>query len=147
MDVNGISLVLSALAVIVSWITHNDTLDVEKKRHEQNIEAEYFSAIYKSYLVERIPMARRKIGLTDGKIKGVSEMIDILKKLEQDSLYYKFKDEDYYNEMQYCSQGLQDYLSQQYNKRIINETEEDVLNTINIKIEELYKCINNRLIV
>ncbi|MDO4170324.1 MAG: hypothetical protein Q4D45_10530 [Lachnospiraceae bacterium] len=146
MDLDIIAIVVSIIAIVVSVITFVSQKQQDKKLNTINLEAEYFSDIYKEHLIKNIPNARRYIAFVQGKLSGTQKMIDVLKAIQQDSYYYCYKEPEFYEKMQKKVQDFEDYLSSNTGHSYTGEQQTEVLLKIKIYIEEIYDCICNHLV-
>ncbi len=147
--IDEIALVFSIIAVIISIIVACVENRREYNINKINLEAEYFSDIYKEHLIVNIPNARRYITFDmNGKLIGTNDMIQLLQKIMQDSYYYFYKDKVFYDKLQYSVQALEDYLCQCVNKNkdYVGEEQTEILKNIQNYIKEIYESINNQLI-
>lgn len=146
MNTDNLSLFFSLVAIVISIVA----LFVEYKRDYRinsiNLEAEYFSDIYKKHLIINIPYARREICFIGNKLSGTNRMISLLKEILQDSYYYNYKDKIYYDALKDRIQSFEDYLCENTGQTFDCEEQTDVLNKIRKYIEDIYECICNHLI-
>lgn len=94
--VDCLALICSVIAVIVSIVTYFLGQKENNRLNQLTLEAEYFSDIYKKYLIKDIPNARRFIQFVDTRLTGTGEMIKLLDELLQDSYYYMYKDPTFF---------------------------------------------------
>lgn len=107
----NISLKISILSLIISIGTVFFEYFFNKKINSINLDAEYFNDIFKDFLIEHIPEKRAKVQRTSsGNIIGIDPFLDLLRKIRKKSLFFKFKDREFYNELLSTIQELEDEL-------------------------------------
>lgn len=146
MNTDNLSLVFSIIAIGISVVALVIEYRRDYKINAINLEAEYFSEIYKEHLIKNIPYARREICFVHNKLVGTTRMIALLKTILQDSYYYNYKDKRYYDDLKNKIQLFEDYLCNNTEHQFDSEEQTDVLNKIRKYIEDIYSCIGNQLI-
>lgn len=144
--VDCLALICSVIAVIVSIVTYFLGQKENNRLNQLTLEAEYFSDIYKKYLIKDIPNARRFIQFVDTRLTGTGDMIKLLDELLQDSYYYMYKDPTFFEKVKIHSQKLSDYLALCSGRNYVGEEQTEVLTEIKSLLAELYSCITNHLI-
>lgn len=66
-----VTFLLSIIAIIISIGVAITESKRELRMNRLNIEAEYFSQIYKDFLIEKIPKARRRLHFELNKLIGI----------------------------------------------------------------------------
>ena len=59
----------------------------------------YFSKFYQTYLFEKIPSARKKICIKNGKLVGFRELQDTITNMVSESEFFKYANERFYNKL------------------------------------------------
>lgn len=136
-----LSLKLSIASLIISICTVVFEYFYNKRINSINIDATYFNEIYKDYLINIIPESRVKISLTgSGRISGVDDFLDVLRKMRKKSLFFKYKDDIFYKELIAKIQGLEDELVM-VEDELENSTYNQFVVRIDYKIDSIYKFI------
>lgn len=140
---NGVSLdlLLSILAIIISVSTAYVQYKESRKLTTTNLEATFYKDLYFDYLLKKIPMARQEIRYNEQKILDVDTLVDVLNKMRQDSLFFKYKDKSFYEQLKRHLQGLEDFLVGTSEQIYDMDDFATVHNNINRMIEEIYDCI------
>lgn len=103
--------VLAVIAIVISIGTAAIGYYYDKKINNINIDIQYYDKVYSEYLLERIPECRMRIERkADGSLLGVDEFIRLLREMRRNSLYFKFANEEFYNEFRRLNQQLEDTL-------------------------------------
>lgn len=142
-----ISLVLSVLVGIGIAIYE---VKSSKKLNDISLETSYFNKLYKDYLLIDLPKHRKLITFNyEGKLIGTEDLIAGLKKIREDSLYYFYTDQKFYNQLKKCVQDLEDYILITEDRFVDNMDQVDVHNEITDKIKDIYKvmcskCFNGK---
>ena len=139
-----ISLYISVLALIISIGVPFFEYIYNKSFNNINIEVSYYDEIYKDYLINKIPISRMKIQLSSqGEVLGIDQFLDLLREIRRNSLYFKFRNIEFYSEIFSLIQRLEDELVvaeakmsvAQYNKlsvridSMINDIYEEIITT------------------
>ena len=112
-----------------------------KKINSINIDAIYFNEIYKDYLIKDIPESRLKIRLTrKGHISGIDDFLDVLREIRKKSLFFKYKDENFYRELITMIQNLEDELVM-VDDELDTITYNQFILSVDCKIDGIYKLI------
>lgn len=139
----NIGSVLSVLAIVVSIIAIIMQWYNSWKSRKINLEAEYFSKIYQEYLVEKVPKARLMICYNNCILGGVDELIQVLNDMRRDSLFFKYQDAKFYQNICKELQKLEDKLVKKSGK-MSDEEYVMFVTELNGDIEMIYDIINRR---
>ncbi|MDT9722185.1 hypothetical protein QVE09_25070 [Paenibacillus sp. ClWae2A] len=141
------ALVISIAAIFISIMVAFIQDEREHKLNRTNLEAIYFNEIYKEYLTKRLPNARKYIHIDpNGVLKDTDKIRDELNNIRQDSLYYLYNDEDFYNKLKLKSQSLEDYLIRSSVNPLLGEEQTEFYSKLQNELKELYKTINNKFL-
>lgn len=133
------ALIISIIALIIPFFEVLFAL----KMNKTNLKSDYFSTLYNEYLFSKIPNTREKIDTNmNGKLVGYEELQNTVINMLCDSAFFKYSDEEFYNELKTKCFGLEDYLLESANKIGINLA--IVLVEIDNKLKEIYKQINKK---
>lgn len=112
-----------------------------KKLSKTSIESEFFSEIYKEHLVKKLPEARRLMWVDkDKKLKDDKALIDELNSIRQDSLYFMYNNNVFYEKLKNALQSLEDYLINSEDKEVDDSTFHTVVQD---KLSLIYKIISD----
>lgn len=135
------TIITSIVTIFVTFIVTKWQIIHDRKMNLLNLENEYFREIFQSFIVEKIPIARNKVTiLENGKITGKAELIAELHNIMKGSLYYKYIDYKFYDDLCYKIQCLEDFLivpDESDNKYVVE-------NFIDCYIEDIYKCLSDQ---
>lgn len=105
------ALCVSIISIIISCIVANIGYRKDYRLSRINIEVDFFREIYKEHLVYGIPRARMKMYIgQDKKIHDADDLITELNAIRKDSLFFKFKNNKFYNELINALRQLEDYI-------------------------------------
>lgn len=135
-----IAIIVSILSVFVSIILTKWQMIHERKINSLNLENEYFRQIFTKYMVEILPKKRNLITVLDGgQICEKSDLIKELHSLMKASVYYKYADLEFYDNLCISIQNLEDFLIENdYTDKFFVES------LIDDNINKIYECLNNQ---
>ena len=137
-----VTFLLSIIAIIISIGVAITESKRELRMNRLNIEAEYFSQIYKDFLIEKIPKARRRLHFELNKLIGIEQLIDVIKEMRERSLYFYYRDFNFYEGLQKRLQTTEDYLMEKVNEGIITDNRQEIFfKQVNTYIESIYGWI------
>ena len=136
----SIELILSILAIIISVAVAVGEYRWNKKINQTNLDAEFYKEIYFEYLMKRIPCARQAIRYNNEKVEDTGELQDCLNDLRRESLFFRYKDRDFYDKLKSLLQEFEDYLVTN-SKGMDADEFSSFNNRMNKYIEEVYKII------
>lgn len=138
-----VSIVAAIIALAVAFIQHKR----EHRINQTNLESVYFNEIYKEYLIKRIPNSRKYIHIDmNGVLKDTDKIRDELNNIRQDSLYYLYNDETFYNELKKKCQNLEDYLVRSSANPLLGEDQTEFHGKLQSELKEIYRTINNKFL-
>jgi hypothetical protein len=138
-----VSIVAVIIALAVGYIQHKREYDI----NQTNLEAVYFNDIYKEYLIKRIPIARRYIRFDkNGVLKDTNKIRNELNNIRQDSIYYLYNDENFYNELKKKCQDLEDYLVRNSTNSLLGEEQTEFHNKLQNELKDIYRIINDKFL-
>lgn len=139
-----VELILSIIAIIVSVSTAIFEYMYNKKINRTNLEAEFFITIYGKSLMEKIPKARQVIHYDGVSISDTQDLIDELNNIRLSSLFYKYSDRTYYDELCNKLQSLEDVLIK--TDKLSGDDYAVFINNLNLRLENIYHFIMNKYI-
>ena len=126
---------IAFLAILVSFGTVIYQMINDRKLNAINLEAEYFKEIYSKYLLYEIPNKRKKIKFTNNRLDGQKELMQVLNKIRQDSIYFLYSDKRFFENIKIATQDLEDYLANCANTTFSLENQKVVFDEIQEKLE------------
>lgn len=114
-----------------------------RRMKEVDLEAVYFQKILQEYLWEEIPNARDKIKFDEnGKIIETGRFQDVVNDTRRKLLYFKYVNEEFYNEVFEILQEMENYVVDSYNKKIVTAEEKTYFySELNEKMGKFYKIV------
>lgn len=106
----NLELVLSIIAIVISIITIFIEFCGNQRVNRINLEANFYEKIYNEFLIDKIPNARNAIVYNNNKVSGADELIDVLNDMRRKSLFFKYKEEKFYNTLCKKLQDLENEL-------------------------------------
>lgn len=138
--IEEIDLILSIVAIMVSIVVAIKEYRLEKRNNAISLESDICFKIYYDYLVTIIPNAREYILYNDSKLSGTDRLTNALNEVRKSSLFFKYRDKNYYEKLVKELQELEDYLIKSEGE--MNYEEFSIfVQEVNSKIEEIYKTI------
>lgn len=139
----NVELILSIIAIIISVVSIIMQRKNSKDSVRVSLEADYYLNIYKEYLMEKIPKACQVIRFSDEKLLDVDSLIDELNNMRRASLFFKYYDEKFYEEIYDALQNLENKLVSKSGD-MSNENYAKFIPELNQDITSIYDIINSR---
>lgn len=125
------------LALILSVINWCQEKNAEKRAHEFDL----FKDVYQDFLIKRLPEARDRIRVTvGGTVSQTDVLINELRALRKTSIYFKYADPQFFEELRDNLWALEDYLVE-LPDHVDNGQRKNVDGNISQKLEDIYQCI------
>lgn len=141
---NCILTMLSAVSAIASAISAVLMYMQTVKINKFYVNKTYHSKIFDDFLIYKLPIARQDIKFDDeGKLINTQSFVDELSNLRNNSLFYKYKSKEFYNDIKKQTQEIEDYVMNLGNEKTDKEEQSSKLIIINEKTERLYETISN----
>jgi len=141
----SLELFLSIIAIIISICTVVFEYLWNLKINKTNLEADFFKDIYGDYLMKQIPEARNVIHYNNHIVSDVDTLIDVLNNIRHSSLFYKYKDKEYYKLLTEKLHELEDKLVEKAGT-MSDDDYADFIQEINSDIECIYDIIMKKYI-
>lgn len=139
-------MILSIIAILVSIISFICTFYQANKHNTINLKSRFYEKIFDEYLTEKIPEAVLKLNYNNitHRLTDANDIRDILSDLKRDSLFFKYSDIKFYNELVKLINRLENEISDKVNNPEPDNQErcKNILKMVNI-VEEIYKYILN----
>ncbi len=143
LDIIAIILSFASLLVSIGVVTYE--LHGTKKINDINLVANIMNQIYMKYLITEIPEARRLIDFPGNKLCGTQRLQDVLVHLKNDSLFFKYSDNKFFDKLKNLCQDLEDYIVKNDGKKYDSLEEKNAVFTyIEEKLSDLYNLIENK---
>lgn len=135
--------VLSIIAIIVAALCVFYEIYSSKKINKVNLESKYYEKIFDEILLYEIPKARNYFVHIGGKLEGTNKLQQAMISLRKKSLFFKYKDLEFYVELSGMCMDIEDYL---FNSEgvMTKEEYEKFEYQIDNKLEGLYNLISNQ---
>lgn len=135
---------ISIIALIVSVASPYFEYKWNQKMNKNNLEAEYFRKIYSSFLMKEIPEARLFMHYNHNKLSDVDSLTQVLRKIRQESIYFKYNNRNFYDELLDKLQILEDDLVLSEGRDMDNDTYVEFYKRSEREIEAIYECITKQ---
>lgn len=135
---NGISL----FAIVLSLCALKQT----SKYNTVNLESNYLDEIYKPYILTLLPEAQNKIGIVNQRIVGTDDLIDIVNNMRKSSIYYKYQDDGFYNELKDKLENIENLLVESGNMSYSDKSFTEFTSNLHKLIKEIYYMIHQKYI-
>lgn len=147
MDKDTIAIVVSLFSLLISILIAIWQLYVNIKINRVNLKSNVCKKVFEDYLIKKIPHARRLLKFdAEGKLTGVEELKNIIVDMIKDSLYYRYNDKSFYDELVKNLQELEDALIVGLDKSFDSVGQCDFNNRVEIILAEVYRIIENKTI-
>lgn len=139
--------IVSIAAIIISVIVAILQGIHDSKINRITLESLYHQEIYKDYLINKIPIARRYLSFgNDGTLRDVEKMCSVLREMVYDSLYFLYSDRAFYATLREKCLELEDYLITLSQQPLSQRNQECAENEIQTRIKEIYNHIGRKYI-
>lgn len=139
--------IISIIALVVALVTAIFSYVQNKKINKVNIEANMLLDVYREYLLDDIPKARRYIHYSNKNIlSGTSYLVDVLNEIRRASLFFMYKDPEFYTKLCNALQGLENKLIEKEGFLSVDDFcqfDDDVDKSIKIIYDLIMKEIRN----
>ena len=144
--VSIIAIILSALSFVSSIVCYIITYFQNKKINRINMNARIYNNIFDEFLIERIPKARTYLRFEDNKLVDSEQFSDTLADLLNTILYFRYADKKFYDSLHNQIEDIEDFVLECGNKQSFQEEQGRVFDKIQVKLEGLYKTINDNYV-
>lgn len=137
--------IIAIIALIISAAVALYDIFVAKRANRINLNSYYFNEIYRDHLIHKIPDSRKYIKIDlNGKLVGYDKIVQEMKEIQVDSLYYKYIDKKYYEKLVHQAQKIEDFVITATAKCYNGEEQTDFWNELKKELSELYKILNTK---
>lgn len=141
------ALVLSILSLVMTIILTIWQTITTVKLNNINLKSQTCATIFDEFLIKNIPFARRALSFdAKDKLVGADKLKNVIVEMIKSSLYYKYNDKNFYDNLIKKLHELEDLLVKNHNKKVERENHNNLLNKIEELLEEIYKIIENKKI-
>lgn len=137
-----LSLVLSILAIVISAIVGYFEYSGNRTSSLLDLDSQFFRDIYSGYLLIKLPSALQDISFLEYRICGSEPLEACLTKMRHDSLYYKYTNPEFYEELKRNMMALEDYVVNAHNRTFDHEQQNDFHSAMQDKLKTIYTTIN-----
>lgn len=143
-----IALIIAGLSLIVSTWVAKIQYSQQKSIHNASLNSKYHDEIFLEHLIRGIPESRKYIRFNNetGRLDDTKKFTDELNEMLGGALYYKYNDNDFYKKLKEMVQEIEDYVMDCGNEKFEQEEQSEVYNSIQEKLEKMYKLINDQYI-
>lgn len=139
--------VLSILSFIFSCIIAVYQIKMTIKLNNVNLKSGIYEKIFDKYLITEIPNARGYIKFDNKNyLTGEDKLKEVLVDMQNDLLYFRYNDKNFYDGLKSELQSLEDFLVQNVGKQINQMDQLDFLNKIEVFLSKIYKMIEEKKI-
>lgn len=132
---------LSIIAIVISVITIGFEFFGGQRINRINLEAHFFEIIYNEYLLEKLPNARNKVVYNNHMVTGTEELVDVLNNIRRNSIFFKYRDKKFYDNVCNHLQNFEDELVKKSDRKLEEEQYIDFVKCLNNSLEEIYDII------
>jgi len=102
----SISLLLSIIAIVITFLR----LKSNEKTNQNSLNSIYHKEIFFDFLVREIPEAQRLITYNNKMLENTEYLCEILNDMRRTSIFYKYNDKNFYNDLSYKIHELDDMI-------------------------------------
>lgn len=142
---NNLSTVISLLALVVSIFVGITNANREKNIKKRDLNDKIFLHVYLEYMTQKIPEAVAKVSIVgNGELSGAKEYAEVLRTVKRKSIYYRYEDKEFYDEIVDKLGDLEDYLVNNLNGKHTGDAQQEVLDKIQKKTKEIYRVLTEK---
>lgn len=139
--------IIATVALFLSAAIAIGDVTVNRKMNKSNLNSYYFNEIYREHLISKIPQARKRISINyNGNLVGYEDMVQEMKDIQSDSLFYKYNNEKYFEKLKKAAQNVEDFLIAEAGETFSREEQVHFMNELHKRMTELYKILNDQYI-
>lgn len=133
------SLISLAISIVVAILESIRAYRISKTA----LEFELYKEVFKDHLIKLIPQARRCLCINKSmKLTGAKELLDELKQIRKDMLFFKYSNPEFYRSIKGTLQDLEDYLIDSTDITFSKETKKKFLSEVQSQLEDIYSIIS-----
>lgn len=133
------SLISLAISIVVAILESIRAYRISKTA----LEFELYKEVFKDHLIKLIPQARRCLCINKSmKLTGAKELLDELKQIRKDMLFFKYSNPEFYRSIKGTLQDLEDYLIDSTDITFSKETKKKFLSEVQFQLEDIYSIIS-----
>lgn len=133
------SLISLAISIVVAILESIRAYRISKTA----LEFELYKEVFKDHLIKLIPQARRCLCINKSmKLTGAKELLDELKQIRKDMLFFKYSNPEFYRSIKGALQDLEDYLIDSTDITFSKETKKKFLSEVQSQLEDIYSIIS-----
>lgn len=136
--------IIAIIAILVSLWTAIKQWRNDLHVNKINLEADYFKELYSKLLLYELPKARRYLLFSEGKLCYIDRLIDELNNIRQNSVYFLYMDEEFYEKLKATLSELEDYLFTCSEQVITDENQQVVMEEIQERIKSVYGILSKK---
>jgi hypothetical protein len=137
-----VSIILSIAAIIISIGIPIFEYCNNIKFNKVSLISDYYKEIYSVYLMKEIPKARMYIRYSEERLSGTEKIIDVLRLVREDSIFFKYNDHLFYEQLITIIQELEDLLV--LTDKMSNDNYVLFYIDFEKKLGHIYECISRR---
>jgi len=141
---SNIELILSIIAIIISLMAIAFEFLGNQRINRINLEAKFYENIYEEFLLNELPNARNKLVYNNNIVSGADTLIDVLNDMRRKSLFFKYRDFKFYEEIYDLLQELENELVKKSDKNLDSDEFCKFTEYVKLKMEEIYSVIINK---
>lgn len=132
-----VSNIFASIALIVSFVGWYRESRAQKRAHEFDL----FRDVYQDFLIKRLPEARDRIRVTvGGTVSQTDALIDELRALRKASIYFKYAEPQFFEELRDKLWALEDYLVE-LPDHVDNGQRKNFDGNVSQKLKDIYQYI------
>ena len=139
-----IEIISAVLALIFSIISFFIALNASKKDSINSLQSRYYEKIFDDYLINKLPKARELITFNNGEMIGAEDLIDELDAMKSSSLYFKYNNAEFYDQLTSAIDNTTKYISESCNSNPIDQDRQsEIIKKTKELITDIYQIIFN----
>lgn len=133
--------IVSIIALIISIIAIALELYGAQRINIINLKSSFYTKIYDDYLINKIPVARRKILYNNNCVSNVDDLVKQLNDMRRSSLFFKYSDKNFYDGLVKKLQKLENELVEKCDKELEPDDFCGFNESLNNQLDDIYKFV------
>lgn len=138
---SSLELILSTIAIVISLLAIAFEFFGNQRINRINLEAKFYEDIFDDFLVDKLPNARNKLVYNNNIISGADTLIDVLNELRRKSIFFKYRDVKFYDELVELLHNFEDELVRKSDKHLDSDEYCKFTEYVKSTMEKIYFVI------
>ena len=134
--------ILATVSLLISFGATVYVSVVSNRQNKKNLDSVYFNELFKKYLLKKIPYARTNIEVINQNLIGSNELLQVLRDIKKDAVYYSFCDQKFHNKLRIGIEELENYINSNEMQSVVNK--QLFMDELEVKINKIYSVCGEK---